>query len=205
MCQEVVKSPMVTKHWVEVRVWKRNERHGRYSTFRITPGRAYSDEKKNLRIDLLEKGDQLICEVDFWNRQKRRKPKFLLLVDDIIREGKSAPFRVENGEKFEFRRRIYSIRFESMTRRIGMSAVWADVKSDCAAYLNILLYHPSGASVEQNQGDRTLRAGLGKQPGVDVVPGMVVDGFKPEARIISVEGDRAVISFDPADWPKEEE
>lgn len=203
--EEVVKSPMITEHWVEVSVFVTNSKSGQCSRSYIYPGEHYDSVKRNLHIELFVDDGQLVCEVDFWNANKRRKPKIWLLTTDTERVETFMPFQMRENGRFEIKRRTYLILFKSATRRLGASSIWADVKSDCAAYLGILLYHPSGAPIERNQGGRTLRAGLDKQPGVDVVPGMVVDDFKPEARIISIDGDRAVVSFDPADWPKEEE
>lgn len=201
MSQEVVKSPMVTERWVEVLICEEGDKSGKYFRSNIYPGDNYSDRKKNLRIDLKDDG-QLVCEVDFWNANKRRKPKIWLLTTDTERVETFMPFQMRENGRFEIKRRTYLILFKSTTRRLGVNVTWTADESPEGTLLYYSLGNP--VATEFTNG-KILWAAIVGQTGIDIVPGMVVSDFKPEARIISVEGNRAIVSADPAEWPKEEE
>lgn len=107
---------------------------------------------------------------------------------------------------FKFKGQIYTVRFKSSTMRLGVHLVWMGLDERSGSE-GIALYHPSGRAVTMgNPSDRPLRAVVAKQAGVDVaVLGMIIYDFKSETRIVSIDGNRAVVSADPADWLKEEE
>lgn len=208
---EVLKSPMVTEHWVEVWIYRDGDKSGKYFRENIYPSDHYIDTKKNFRIDLFAKDGQLVCEVDYFNSSKWRKPKFWLLTDIGEVETLRLPFAMEEGGKFKFKRCVYSVHFKSVTKRLGVYVTWthedADTESvDCSSG-RIWLQYPSGTFVTVSEPNgRVLRAfaRAQSQSGEVIVPGMMISEFNPEARIISIEGNRVVVGFDPADWPKEE-